>query len=470
MKYKTFGNFLGNIMKKRNLSASRLAELTGNKSKTTVIRLLNDDCGSRAIMKFAEVLPEALELDEHEIEEMRHVLNTDLVLPIEKKVTENLLKMFRTQDIYFSKSICTAYNSEKISRKMSFSNVFQSCIGKNSVIIIEGVVSTELAAVLNDVIHRTTKEGFSPVINHFFKADDGMEAKSIQLMSIMKLSTYLGYNAFECRRSCLLGKSITILTENDGGYNMCRVKFTDKDRFHFADTEITEILYRHIIYEQDILIENSLPLRSEPLKRDNLEPMLRDLQEYDKYPTLQINASVSYMMIPFKIQCRLFEECNYIGLGKEHPYIQSLYKILESRADYLRKSGVKRKVIWTREGINSFLKTGKAGDHFRPFTNLTRGEAAETIMSYMDIDGISCRLLKGDYAVFDTEFIIYENAKMLVYDPIWGWWENFTSADIRDRRMLRLATDFYNNELWEKCCYDEDESRKIILDMIENDA
>ena len=88
----------------------------------------------------------------------------------------------------------------------------------------------------------------------------------------------------------------------------------------------------------------------------------------------------------------------------------------------------------------------------------------------MDIDGISCRLLKGDYAVFDTEFIIYENTKMLVYDPIWGWWENFTSADIHDRRMLRLATDFYNNELWEKCCYDEDESRKIILDMIENDA
>ena len=84
MKYKTFGNFLGNIMKKRNLSALRLAELTGNKSKTTVIRLLNDDCGSRAIMKFAEVLPEALELDEHEIEEKRASLHTKYLQNIGK--------------------------------------------------------------------------------------------------------------------------------------------------------------------------------------------------------------------------------------------------------------------------------------------------------------------------------------------------------------------------------------------------
>ena len=81
----------------------------------------------------------------------------------------------------------------------------------------------------------------------------------------------------------------------------------------------------------------------------------------------------------------------------------------------------------------------------------------------MDIDGISCRLLKGDYAVFNTEFTIYENAKMLVYDPIWGWWENFTSADIRDRRMLRLATDFYNNELWENAAMMRTKAEKSSL-------
>lgn len=467
MECRTFGEFLKIVMNKRKLSASKLAVLTGNKSKTTVIRLLNDDCGTRAVMKFAENLPEVLKLTEKEIECMRYVLSLESLLPAEKKVMANLLTLFEKNEPNFSGKVCTAYNSKKINKKMPLENIFKDCADQNCIIIIESVVSPELASALDNLIHLSTQNGYSPVINHFFKSDECIDIKGMQLMSVMKLSTYLGYNAFECHRNCTPGKNITILIEQDNKFSMRRIKFADDDTFHYTDTAISEILYHHILYEQELLINNSVPLRSKPVDKNNLEPMLTDLQKYDILPSMQINSSVSYMMIPFKIQKHLFEKSNYLGLGKEHPYIQRLYSIMESRANILENYVTERKVIWTIDGLRSFLKNGKAGDHFRPFAALSTDEAAETLTSFIDRKGVHCKILKNDFSVYDTEFIVYENLAVMIYDPIWGWWDNFTTANISDRRMINLAFNFYNNVLWEKCCFTEDESKKIIYEMIE---
>lgn len=40
----------------------------------------------------------------------------------------------------------------------------------------------------------------------FFKADEGIEAKGKQLLSLMKLSTYMEYNAYEVRRRTAIEK------------------------------------------------------------------------------------------------------------------------------------------------------------------------------------------------------------------------------------------------------------------------
>lgn len=83
-------------------------------------------------------------------------------------------------------------------------------------------------------------------------------------------------------------------------------------------------------------------------------------------------------------------------------------------------------------------------------------------------EGIECRILKEEFSIYDTEFIVFGDRNIIIYDPIWGWWKESTYAELHNKRMAGLLADFYNEVLWKKCCYNKDESRKIMEDMIEN--
>ena len=97
---------------------------------------------------------------------------------------------------------------------------------------------------------------------------------------------------------------------------------------------------------------------------------------------------------------------------------------------------------------------------------LTVDECKATLKYIFNKEGINLKILKKDYQIYDTEFIVFGDKNIIIYDPIWGWWEGSTMAELSDKRMAGVLTDFYNKVLWEKCCYSENESREIIEKMI----
>ena len=467
MKMDTFGVFLRYIVNSRNLSAQKLAEMTGNKSKTAILRLLNDQSSKKTILKFAEILIRTIELSKEEKECMSRILLGNDVSPSQRSAMNNLLTLFKKCDCKKNAGItCTAYNSEPTDNAVSFSELFKICLNRESLIIIEDVVSNELAFVLDKLIHESVGEKFSPVINHFFKQDEGIESKGKQLLSLMKLATYVKYRAYGVKYGYSMEKKIIILTFRRKAIHMRLVEFYDVNKFYFSDTEISETFYNHLLYRQKFLEEHSTLMHSEPICRDQLLDMLKVLSQYDLKESMQVNSTPTYMMIPFDIQCRLFEACNYIGLGKNDPYIQPLYNLLEEREQLFDESDISRKLIWTVDGIESFLKTGKTGDYFEPFEALTYDECKITLEKMINKKGIECRILKKQYLIFGMEFVVYDNC-IIIYDTIWKNGEGRTMAMITDKRMIGLITDFYNKVFWEKCCYGEQESRKIIEELIE---
>ena len=52
----TFGEFLGYILNKKNISVAKLANLTNTKSRNTIQRLLKDESGMDLIQHFKEEL------------------------------------------------------------------------------------------------------------------------------------------------------------------------------------------------------------------------------------------------------------------------------------------------------------------------------------------------------------------------------------------------------------------------------
>lgn len=466
MDINTFGQFLNIIMQTRNLSAAKLAELTGNKSKTAVLRLLNDKSSLKTIMKFAESLAGVIELTPEESECMRHILIGDSISPTQKNAMDSLLVLFKKDEGSKAEMTCTTHNAEPVNQKIPLYELFKICVDYESDVIIEDIVTKELVFALDKIIHETAEREFSPQISHFFKADEGIEAKGKQLLSLMKLSTYMEYNAYEVRRRTAIEKRVIILTCRDGKRYMRLIEFYDVNKLYYTDTEINDIFYKHLLRGRDILIEHSGALRSEPMKPEQLLETLKIMAYYDPMPALQINSTPPYMFIPFDIQCRLFEDCNYIGLGKEHPYIKPIVELLRTRAEFIDKNVMPRKMIFTIDGLKSFFANGRTGDYFRLLGPLTAEECRITLKNILNKEGIRCRLLKKDYSIYDTEFIVFGDRNIVIYDPIWGWWKDSTMAELEDKRMARILTDFYNKVLWESCCYSESESRQMIADML----
>ena len=361
-----------------------------------------------------------------------------------------------------SRNICTAYNSEIKEEKVSFDELFDICLNRESFVIIEDVVSNELVFALDKVIHETAKKKFYPTINHFFKFDEGIEAKGKQLLALMKLSTYLEYNAYEVRHRIALEKKIIILTKSKGKRYMRLIEFYAEKKFYYSDTEIAEPLYNHLIYRQNLLKEHANPMRSEPMKTEQLLETLQAIASYDQMPSMQISSTPVYMTIPFEIQQRVFEDCNYIGLGKDHPYIKPVVDLLQSRAEFIKNAALPRKMIFTLDGLNSFFKNGKTGDYFRLLGRLTVDECKAILNYIINKEGFAFKILKNKYQICDSEFSVFGDKNIIIYDSIWGWWEGSTRAELTDKRMAGILTDFYNKVLWKKCCYSESESREII--------
>ena len=57
-----FAEYLKRIMKSRGLSTGELADLLGLKSKTTVVRVLQNNAGEKAVMSFRNLLVSSREL------------------------------------------------------------------------------------------------------------------------------------------------------------------------------------------------------------------------------------------------------------------------------------------------------------------------------------------------------------------------------------------------------------------------
>lgn len=467
MQKKSFGDFVKYIKESRNLSASKLATLTGNKSKTSVLRVMEDKCSHKTMVKFAKLLDSVIPLTEDERDEMNCILGYDNVTLSHSAAMENLKFLYTTEQIPDSRKMkCVAFNSQVPEKDIAFENVFDICHQKKCTIVIENVLSIELVKALHNLIHCECVS-HNPEIIHFFCDDDNMESKSIMVMCLFKLATYREYSPFECKKESILPKRILIMSQENESYEMRVVNFTDDNEFYFTDTSVTKEFYNHLVTNVEYRKKTSFRISKKGTSGEHLAEVITEMGHLDKKPSVQIETSVCYMMIPFKTQLRLYEESGWLGLGKSHPLIKKLYKVMEKRMEYIETQEIPRKFVWTEDGVRSFMETGKACDHFKPVGGLTPEERKTVLEGVLNKPWYDVKILKPDYCLNDTEFHVFDEKHLIINDSYHGWWGDFSTIFVNDKRVVRLVSDFYHNELWEKYCYTVEESREIVKKIIQ---
>jgi len=462
MIFSTFGDYLAFYLKQKGLTRRNFSELMGMKSKTGIDRLIANKSSGDTVMRFSEEMVKRLELSSEEYCELKSAVINHF-LSDEERESSSLLKKLFVSEKTENTSYCKILNGEPVGDSLSINEVV-SGIDDNTLIILEGSVPVETIYAINELTH--SKDAGSIKILHFFNSEETVVNLSLQLLALLKLLTHLDYNPYSTLPEYSFNSTFVALSENNGEHKLIKINYMPDGNFHMLRSSVTPEMYNYFSYEYQTLAEISKPLRMafEP-DLTNLLTRLEWLLNHDDKNSVSVENGICFMMIPIDIQKKLFKDCGYLGMSEDSDCVSKLISVQEKRATLWNSTSKDKRFIITRSGIKSFIKTGMTGDHFPMFRPLDEEEIKKTVENALN-SAIKIRILKDSCTVSDANFSVYDGNLLFAFDPIWGWWENSRPISVNDSEFVGIIDKFLKNDLWELCCFNDDESEKIIKDMI----
>lgn len=106
-----------------------------------------------------------------------------------------------------------------------------------------------------------------------------------------------------------------------------------------------------------------------------------------------------------------------MGLGKDAPIIQRMYKVLKARSEKLHGAGINRLCVYDREAIERFIESGRTDDYFPFFRPLTKEERLESLEAVLRVPGLNIHILNEDYKAGELLLVAYESKFISGRDP-----------------------------------------------------
>lgn len=475
----TFGEFLNKLLKSKNVSVSRLAELTGSKSRNSIQRILKDECSISIIEAFKSKLIELelLELTTFELEQLEQALEVNRVGQDTFAARKIFLQVFDN---------CRAEKSEGL---LAWQPAEQKTIPlrellatyKNFVrinLIIFDAVCPEFTYELVSLIC-TSPPGLI-YISQILYLGNSRSHVAESFVSIIKLINYEHYNAYYIDSDLSLDchsavASIIIDKETSGGDHYTDlIKMDSGHSFSYITDVPGNSLYLFYLYHFNRLKANGKSVRRIYPKQNPFDTVVNicDLTVPLRENTARyrIEHGLDYVMIPYDILVNMLAEADYFGLGENNPMIQKFKQLWHDRFYNCFKVDTLKVSFLTKRGLLDFVKNRVLSDHFtylRPFTK----EEVKTILEFnleqiQEKNFLKILLLKNDYSLGNIQFIYYENKVLWLYDASSGYNDSYFEGYIDSMPILEVYDDFLKNELLRNHTWPESETIEFFKYLI----
>jgi len=471
VKERSFSFFLENFMRNHNLNAASVAKKLKLSSPTSVLRILNNKATLNNIKSFSEKLKGAIQLTEEEVLLLERAIMYEQLPDSVVQSRKLLTSLFMKQPPLFEKKIrCTLKNSQTVTDIAYLWDEVREFFNSNPddeiELYIETVDDTVFTAALYNII--SEHPGRNINIHHFFDDSDDVETVSRQLYAILKLSCFGGYTPYIINNG--IYPSRRFYAKNITKDIATLIYIYDEEHYTSVEMSLSSNpMCRHIEGEFSLLSEMCVSVKEKfAAAMDDLPAYLEKCRKLDPIVSYELKKTPCFMMIPFDIQEQLYEQVNYMGYGPDHPVIRRLYKILQLREKFMDEGSVDKYYVLSKSGIEAFVATGKTSDYLPFLRALTPNECKRVLMRNISLPNTKVFVLKEDYDVTNVECALFESTAITVFDPSLGYWDNFSEIAVHNKKMLRVIRDFINEELIPNCCYTQEESRNIILGLLES--
>ena len=485
----TFGEAMHELLKKKGLSASSVAEELGFKSRTAFFRILHDECRMPSIQKCfdAATASPMLALSHEEIDELKEAM----------RVSELGRQTYGIHRV-IHRMIYPAHDGKHMQEieivGMDGVNTVEDVIallpdGGTVSIMMAGQTSKSLV----DRIHRLTQDRKVERITHIFAIDEE-DAEDIKVLSCISDILFSGiYSAYYLnetgadKKNWWLRSGVIMFdhTSDHGEKTTVQLTWLNRRRYFclMANNDSGMLFWNSLFSNcKDALI----PLKKEVrFKEESFMPNLEDYIDFtDEFRKIEQNRAIYSIKPDFPINCVPVEilapvvtDTYYMDFSGERQLaerqIARLYEIHELRSSSIYRRKKPAILVLSPQAMKLFAQTGERSDHFfigRPYTPEERVKILTLLRDQTrDNPNFSIYMRKNTDIIDNMEVTVYDGygVAMVKADTSWRLAHDHQEVMLESRMLAQHFKSYFLTGILENAVMTKEESIRILDELIE---
>ncbi|MCC8169560.1 MAG: hypothetical protein LIO59_04225, partial [Oscillospiraceae bacterium] len=349
------GEYLKEVLQSKDISVAELSRMLELTSRNELYRLFSGYHSYEKQKRLIDAIIERVDFSTAEKKRLYDLLK-------KSKDGEFALEVKRILNyIYVSNIRGITVRCNDVKRKLSAAvNTRKG----EKIIIASGIRNERIIQDMYDIL----KKNPTQVLYKYQIFAQSEPLSAYEFLALIKLSVFPGYTPLESDGSLPSGLYI-IGTENGAAYLQMLGLIKDGEPV-LIETNISNEMYQYLI-EKNQKIQSGCRAIKETIGRvPDYMQILGDVLEIDKGDVVSSEGTLCFGYLPAEILCEMFEQINFFGFPKEHPYPQELMRLVRDREARLHSAG-SRSMIFDEKNVKNMLLTGISVDHLDGFPPMT---------------------------------------------------------------------------------------------------
>lgn len=480
-----FSQCMKRILKRREVSASELARMMAYKSRNSIFRMLDETGGHSARLAFYEKLiaEDPLTLDAHERASLEQALEVSRVGKHAFLSNRAMHEMLMNADMREEKHNVRVDNMESQEDPAFQKALEEMARGKKAYLLITGCCDRAIFEALRERIYKADMTCEVKVIHLIYTGAEEIVSNISAIQPLLYCDFYTAYcvepGIFSRERESLYRQNYVHIRAQDKNEQWYRQSLALVEKGVFVPLgrisgEGNENFLHY--FEKDL--EQMQLLKAELPAGDRVESYLSYTESCRKLEANRtvytIKADISMICIHPDILLPCVKEEFWQMAGERSQEIKEAFcRIHLARWENFFGRRKANHMIFSREAMERFSRTGRQTDHFFAFRTYTPGERVRILAQLKrqaeDNPNFCLYFFKEGFEPPMTEIGLYEGGGTLMTKPQthYDLAGDHAEAVITQKEFCERYKEFYMKDLLERCVISREETMALMDRLIE---
>ncbi len=476
-----FGECLSDLMHKNHISVARLTQWVNYRSKTSLARLLRDEVRYCSIADFMSRLEQAEGslFSEREMERLREAMEVSRLGRGRWRTYRGIWQFLRGSDAQRQVSIerfgkAQACSAQELTEKWHDAR-------RLDILMINAGLDSFMSQVERLLVERPD---LPCTVRHYLIMREEAGSMAVQLGALMRVLHDARYQVY-CRVARQgAGEDgpgdryhlVLVEGENSDGSSFFQmINLKNSDQWLLYENENVEMLMPFVNSFLSDLWQNVLALKVEYPESGLLEGLTAISKRYlsceRERGTCCLAPNVCFELIPMEILYEVMFDSALRECKADTEAVCALCEVHRARYENIYNKKEQTIFIFSREGMERFVRTGRTTDHvagMRPFTAAERRRILDDLIEKSgQSQTVGIYILRPEIRIREMTLTTHDGLGVYMldsftqYDVQNGHSEAFVSVPM----LAQMLDDFFRDELIGKCTYSKEESLDILCAM-----